>query len=182
MDEMIAAAPTLETRRLCLAVPSADEVDALVRLWGDPDVTRYLPPGRPVPADRARAGWESFIRHWQDHGFGPWSLFLKADDTWVGYCGLRHLPDSKEIELLYAIDKRWWGRNLTTEAARAAVEDGFNRIGLDRIVAVALPANIASIQVMKNVGMRYEREDRMFGQDVVLYGIERGSPEGADQP
>jgi ribosomal-protein-alanine N-acetyltransferase len=175
MDNVIPRTPTLETRRLCLAVPSIDEVDALVRLWGDPDVTRYLPPGRPVPEDRARAGWESFIAHWQEHGFGPWSLFLKADDTWVGYCGLRHLPGGEEIELLYAIDKRWWGRNLTTEAARLAVEDGFGRVGLDRIVAVALPANIASIQVMKNVGMRYEKDGHLFNSDVVFYSIQRPS-------
>jgi ribosomal-protein-alanine N-acetyltransferase len=177
MDNVISRTPTLETRRLCLAVPSNDEIDALVRLWGDPDVTRYLPTGRPVPEDRARAGWESFIRHWEEHGFGPWSLFLKADDTWVGYCGLRHLGDGEDVELLYAIDKRWWGRNFTTEAARVAVDDGFRRVGLDRIIAVALPANIASIQVMKNVGMRYEKDTRMFNSDVVLYSIQRPSGE-----
>jgi ribosomal-protein-alanine N-acetyltransferase len=174
MEVSMAAASTLETRHLCLAVPSMDDADSLVRLWGDPDVTRYLPSGRPIAEDRARAGWESFIRHWEEHGFGPWSLFLNADDTWVGYCGLRHLPDSEEVELLYAIDKRWWGRSMTTEAARAAVADGFSRIGLERIVALALPANVASIQVMKNVGMRFEEKTHMFGHDVVKYGIHRG--------
>ena len=138
-----------------------------------PDVTRYLPPGRPVPRDRAEAGWEGFIRHWQEHGFGPWSLFLKTDDTWIGYCGLRRLPNSDEIELLYAIDKRWWGRNLATEAARASVEDGFSRMGLDRIVAVAMPANVASIQVMKNAGLCFEKNSHIFGHDVVLYSISR---------
>lgn len=152
-----------------------EEADALAQLWGDPDVTRYLPSGRPVPEDRARAGWESFIKHWEEHGFGPWSLFLKSDDAWVGYCGLRHLPDIDEVELLYAIDKRWWGRNLTTEAARAAVEDGFTRVGLSRIVAIALPANIASVQVMKNAGMHYEKNTHMFGHDVVVYGIQKAT-------
>ncbi len=64
-----------------------------------------------------------------------------------------------------------WGRGLATEAARAALRDGFERAGLQRIVAVAHPANLASRHVMEKLGMQYERDAQHKGIDVVLYAI-----------
>ena len=36
---------------------------------------------------------------------------------------------------------RFWGRGYATEAARAAIDDGFQRVGLQAIVAMTVPAN-----------------------------------------
>lgn len=51
------------------------------------------------------------------------------------------------------------------------MRDGFERAGLRRIVAVAQPANRASLRVMEKLGMRYERDILHKGMDVVLYSI-----------
>jgi RimJ/RimL family protein N-acetyltransferase len=62
---------------------------------------------------------------------------------------------------------------LATEAARAALRDGFERAGLERIVAVALEANRASIHVMEKLEMKYEREMIHHGFNVALYATGR---------
>jgi ribosomal-protein-alanine N-acetyltransferase len=84
---------------------------------------------------------------------------------------LRYLPESPEVELLYALARRWWGQGLTSEAARRAIQYGFETLGLEKIVALAFPENLASIGVTKNAGMTYEKDAHLFGHDLVCYSI-----------
>ena len=51
----------------------------------------------------------------------------------------------------------------------------FSELGLDRVVALAFPANRASTRVMEKIGMRLEREVDKYGQTLVQYAIERPS-------
>ena len=46
---------------------------------------------------------------------------------------------------------------------------GFQQIGLERVVAFAVPENGASINVMRKLGMTYERHLQWKGFDVVLH-------------
>jgi ribosomal-protein-alanine N-acetyltransferase len=91
----------------------------------------------------------------------------------IGFCGLQPLDGTTETEIGWWLARAWWGQGLATEAARTALQDGFARAGLERIVAVALPANRASIHVMEKLEMRYEREMIHRGFDVVLYATDR---------
>ena len=86
---------------------------------------------------------------------------------------MQPLDGTAETEIGWWLAQAWWGQGLATEAARAGLRDGFERAGLKRIVAVALPANRASIHVMEKLGMRYEREMIHRGFDVVLYATDR---------
>ena len=47
----------------------------------------------------------------------------------IGQCGLNHLPDGSDVELLYALSRASWGRGLATEAGRAALDHGFGPVG-----------------------------------------------------
>jgi RimJ/RimL family protein N-acetyltransferase len=47
-----------------------------------------------------------------------------------------------------------WGRGYATEAANAALTDGFNRCGFEHVIATVQPANIASAGVATKLGMR----------------------------
>jgi ribosomal-protein-alanine N-acetyltransferase len=87
----------------------------------------------------------------------------------IGFCGLQPLPESEEIEIGWWLARDWWGRGLATEAARVALRDGFERVGLERILAIAQPANTASIGVMQKLGMRFERMAESRGISVAMY-------------
>lgn len=45
------------------------------------------------------------------------------------------------------------GTGLRTEGARAAVEYGFEELGLGKIVSFTVPASVRSIRVMEKLGM-----------------------------
>jgi RimJ/RimL family protein N-acetyltransferase len=86
---------------------------------------------------------------------------------------LQPLDDAAETEIGWWLARAWWGQGLATEAARVALTDGFERAGLNRIVAVALAANRPSIHVMEKLGMKYEREMIHRGFEVVVYAVNR---------
>ena len=87
------------------------------------------------------------------------------------------------MELAYALRSEYWGRGLATELARAAVAAGFERLGLEDIVAFTLPTNRSSWRVMEKTGFGYERDVVYAGLPHMLYrvtasGWERDAPVG----
>jgi ribosomal-protein-alanine N-acetyltransferase len=87
----------------------------------------------------------------------------------VGYCGLRYLNEMNEVEVLYGLAKPYWGRGIATQAAKATVAYGFNVANLDKLIAMALPNNLASRRVIEKAGLQYEKSIHMFNLDVLYY-------------
>jgi RimJ/RimL family protein N-acetyltransferase len=74
-----------------------------------------------------------------------------------------------EIEIGWVIVPERWGGGLATELAWASLEVAFGPLGLDEVIAYALPDNIASLRVMEKTGFVYEREIVAAGLPHVLY-------------
>ena len=68
-----------------------------------------------------------------------------------------------EVEVAYMIDKRYWRQGLGSEAARALVRYGFERLHLARIIALIDPANEASLRTARKAGLVFERAFEMDG-------------------
>ena len=166
----------IQTARLTLRPFAAGDADAHAALYADPEVTRYLPGGPFAPEEVAARSARSrarFAEHWDAHGWGVWAVADRASGTLIGHCGLAHLPDGTDVELLYALARAAWGRGLATEAGRAALDHGFGSVGLERIVAVTRPEHRASRRVMERLGMSYEGERDAFGTRMVCYARSR---------
>ena len=85
------------------------------------------------------------------------------------------MEEVEETEILYAYSRSSWGRGLATEAGRAALAFGFEETPLQRIIAYAVPDNVASTRVMEKLGMELEGKDRLWDLDLVRYAI-AGAP------
>jgi RimJ/RimL family protein N-acetyltransferase len=164
---------TVETARLLLRPFTEADRDALAGLYADPEVTRFLPQSSRTPEERAARTIAFFNEHWEAHGFGVWAVVERASGAVIGQCGLNHLPEPVEIEVLYALAKSAWGKGIATEAAAASVQYGFMQAGLDRIIALAVPENTASRRVMEKIGLHYECDTHLFGLDLAQYAVER---------
>ena len=166
--------PSVETARLRLRMFTLDDLSEHHRLiFGDPDVMRTVSTGQPLSIERTEVAIRRFIKHWQDNGFGLWAVEHKEGGNLIGHCGMQHLENSPEIELVYALAKPYWGQGLATEAARAALRFGLDEIKLDRIVAIAMPKNTTSQNVMRKLGLQFERDTTFYQLHVVLYAIAR---------
>jgi len=162
---------SIETERLLLRRFRPDDLDELAKLFGDPDVMRYVGDGRTVNREESDRALKSIINHWQRHGFGRWAAIDKQSRKFVGFGGLRSLFDTPEV--VYHFSKANWGQGLATELARASLRFGFEDRGFNRIVAVAKPENVASIHVMQKLGMHFEMTASYYNIDVVQYEITR---------
>ncbi len=140
---------------------------------GDPEVMRYIGDGTPWSEERSRQFVERQIEVFQDRAFCLWKLVPAEGGPLIGFCGLQPLAETPDIEIGWWLARSMWGRGLATEAARAALRDGFERIGLDRIVSIAQPPNTASIRIMAKLGMRNEGVTAFRGIPVVFFVITR---------
>ena len=163
----------LETARMRLLPWQADDWLLLRPIATDPQVMRHISDGKPWPDERIREFVGRQVGHCDRLGYCLWKLLHQETSEMIGFCGLQRLDGTAETEIGWWLARAWWGQGLATEAACAALRDGFERAGLEKIVAVALPANRASIHVMEKLGMKFEREMIHRGFDVVLYAVNR---------
>lgn len=164
---------TIRTDRLVLRPFTPEDIPAYAAIRRKPGVTRFLPtPPRPVDDDtRSARAVETFCATWTENGYGPWAVLL--DGALIGHAGLRWVPEEGVTEVLYLFDPAHHGRGYATEAARAALGHGFGALGLDRIVAWAMPANTASLAVMERLGMqRHPGTVTVFGVEAVRCTID----------
>jgi RimJ/RimL family protein N-acetyltransferase len=109
-------------------------------------------------------------------GFTLWWWRERGSGELVGYTGLNRdeVEGTPAVEIGWSITPSRWGEGFATEAATASLAWGFERCGLDEVVAFALPDNARSRRVMEKLGMSYEREFERAGLLHVLYRIRSG--------
>lgn len=175
----------IETSRLRLRLPHpADLDDYQTQVYGDPLVMRYLPGGVPRPIERTQAVIDLFAQHQAEHGFSVWAVELKNSRQFIGHCGLFCFTDAAEVEVAYAFGTAYWGQGYAPEAARASLRYGFETANLSHILALAVPANLASQRVMQKIGMRHIGLTNQYynNTELVLYRQERDEFQPDDSP
>jgi len=100
------------------------------------------------------------------------AIIYKPDNRFIGFTGLKYLDDLDEVDVGYRLVREYWGRGLATEATRPTIDYGFEKLGLKRIIAAALPENVGSIRVMEKLGMHFEKKLIYDGHETVFYVIE----------
>ncbi len=145
----------LRTARLLLRPWRDADLEPCAAMTADPAVMRLFVSAR----TRAQSdAWVARTRaHWDREGFGIWAVEAPGGAEFIGFVGLSRVPAGMPcaggVEAVWTLAAAHWGRGLATEAARAAVEDGFARLGLAEVVAFTTPANQASQGVMRAIGM-----------------------------
>jgi RimJ/RimL family protein N-acetyltransferase len=162
------------TERLSLREFTRGDVEDLVALDADPRVMRYIGDGSVGTRALCEAGIERVLaRYAEDNGLGIWHASRRIDGSFVGWVSLKPCGDSTDIEVGYRLMHDAWGHGFATELARAMVRRGFDDVGLERIIGVTHPENLASQRVLAKAGMRDEGWGRYYDRDLRLFAIER---------
>ncbi len=154
--------PTLETERCLLRQPTDNDAAAMLRIFGDPAVTRYL--GRRPITDVAvaRRNIERYLTEWRNHTGFRW-LVEHRDAGVIGTCGYFDLkPDDCRAELGYALTPAWWGKGYATEVTTAALNYAFDHTPMHSVAAQIDPENEGSRRLLEKLGFvqeGYFRED-----------------------
>jgi RimJ/RimL family protein N-acetyltransferase len=154
--------PALRTERLLLRRWRDADRAPLAALHADPEVMRHF--AAPLARPASDVLLARFDAHFGEHGIGPWAVEAPGVADLVGAVGLMvarlALPIASAqrplVEIGWRLARDAWGRGYASEAARAALEDGFARLGLREVVAFTVPANVRSRAVMERLGMRHD--------------------------
>jgi len=152
----------LRTSRLLLRPWRDEDIAAFAEMSADPAVMKYL-----LPLSKRGLSVETWVArkraHWAEHGFGQWVVELPGAASFIGVVGLETVSYEAHftpaVEVAWRLTRPYWSHGYATEAARASLDYGFGQLGLDEIVAVTVPANRRSRQVMRRLGMTRKPED-----------------------
>ena len=167
-------APWLETLRLELRELVPSDLPDLVRLDSDPRVMKYIRDGRvSTPAD-LEAAMRRVRRAYQTYpGLGTWRAARNDTGRCIGWFTLKYVPRTIEIEVGYRLLPEAWGQGFATEGARELGRYGFDDLGLDRIIGITHPDNVASQRVLLKAGLRDEGWGRYYGRRLRLFVARR---------
>jgi RimJ/RimL family protein N-acetyltransferase len=168
------ASPELRTARLVLRRWRPEDREPFAFLNGDPLVMLHFPATLTRKESDALAGRIEW--HFGHYGFGLWAVEIPSVTPFAGFIGLS-VPSFEAhftpcVEVGWRLMKRHWGMGYATEGARAALQFGFERLGLEQIVSFTVPANVPSRRVMERIGMSYSEVDD-FDHPLLMEGHPR---------
>lgn len=164
----------LRTERLILDTWELSDWRAFRPIATDPEVMRYITGGTPWSDEQIQMWIAIQMKAYADRGFCRWKIVEPSTGNLIGFCGPGMWRDHPVPEIGWWLARGYWGRGLATEAARAALADALGRAGLERIVSIAMRENVASIGVMKKLGLKFETEFESGGLRLVRYAVGQG--------
>jgi RimJ/RimL family protein N-acetyltransferase len=151
----------LRSARLLLRRWRQIDREPFANLNADPVVMEHFP--GVLSRKESDAMVDQIEAQFDEVGYGLWAVEAPDEALFLGFVGLS-VPSFQAhfmpaVEIGWRLDRTCWGRGFATEAARAALDDGFGRVGLAEIVSFTVPANVRSIRVMERLGMTHNPAD-----------------------
>jgi RimJ/RimL family protein N-acetyltransferase len=169
--------PVLETERLILRGPRAQDLDDSVTLWSDPHVTRYIG-GKPFGREEVWARLLRYIGHWSVAGYGFWLASERATGRFVGETGIADFKRDLAISFDGAPEAGWvlapWchGKGYATEAMTAVL--AWAALRFARTMCLIDPGNASSLRVAAKLGYCEIARTDYRKADVIV--LERAGP------
>ena len=164
---------SLETERLILRPPVADDLDAFAEMWADAETLKHIPID---PSTRGQS-WGGLMRIagcWAMKGYGQWMVFDKASGKFIGQAGffdaLRGLGSDFDShrEAGWVFTPAASGKGLATEAMSAVLAwMDLQSFGNQTVCMIGAGHN-ASIRVAEKCGYTLLRKTQDEHGDIVL--------------
>lgn len=152
-----------------------DDLEAMHRIFGDPECMRYW--HCPLSASVDETG--AILRELVGRGKGTWAVGTDDDPSdVVGFVSYVRPPARGAlVGFGYAIRREAWGRGIAVDACRQALAHGFDEVGIDGVELWIHAHNRRSRRVAEKLGATV-RGQALFGYESgrapgVVYGLRR---------
>jgi RimJ/RimL family protein N-acetyltransferase len=89
-------------------------------------------------------------------GFSMYLTELKGEVISIGICGLIQRDYLEDVDIGFALLPKFRGKGYAYESASAVMAYAKRTFGLNRLVAIALPNNYDSIELLEKLGFSFE--------------------------
>jgi len=149
-----------------------DDAPTLFKIVQEPNIFQYFPNKTAWAMEKVERYIHHQLHHWGKFGYGHWAVTLAESGQLMGWCGLEFLPDTNETEVGYLLSGTFWGKGYATEAASASVQFGKDKIGLQEIIGLTDPLNIASQRVLEKSGLTFTQRQVYFGMEMFRFATQ----------
>lgn len=170
-----------ESKRLTFELASEKDVDLLYQLDQDKEVMRYINGGIKTSKQEIVDVYLPRMKCYTnpEKGWGIWKVFLLGKDSFIGWVLVRPYGffsddmDETNLELGWRFARKYWGNGYATEAARQVKQALIDAKVAQKLSAIVIKENLASIGVMKKLGMEYIKEnthiDPILNKEVIYF-------------
>lgn len=149
----------VETPRLLLRVPRAEDFDAWAEMMADAETARFI--GGVMPRAISWRGMMTVIGAWHAQGFAMFSVIEKSTGRWIGRLGPWMPEGWPGPEVGWAIVRDCWGRGYALEGAMAATNWAFEHLGWTEVIHSIAPDNLPSQRLAMKLGSRNRGPGRL---------------------
>ena len=161
-----------ETERLLLRKFNVGDAEFILRLVNEPSfVSNIGDKGVKNLHDAVRFIAEGYWTNQELPGYGMFLVELKKQRVPIGGCGLLYRSALDVTDIGFTFLPEYWGRGFAYEAAQEIMKYGHSTLGIKKIVGLTTEDNLGSINLLKKLGMAFEKTLKMSGNDpgTVLY-------------
>ncbi|MEO7200617.1 MAG: GNAT family N-acetyltransferase [Dokdonella sp.] len=160
----------LHSPRLSLRELEGTDADFILELLNEPGWIRFIGDRGVTTLAAAREYIEFGPRQsYTRFGFGLYVVERQHDQQRLGLCGLMQRHSLPEVDLGFAFLERHGGRGYALEAANRVAAQARDELAREQLLAITLPHNSRSINLLGKLGMRFERELPASGDEPELH-------------
>jgi RimJ/RimL family protein N-acetyltransferase len=147
-----APGPVIETARLILRPPAAEDFPRWAEAMENPASSRFI--GGPQAPAAAWRGFMTMAGAWTLDGIGMFSLIEKASGLWMGRIGPWRPHGWPGNEVGWGLHVEGMGKGYGLEAAVVGMDYAFDVLGWDDVIHCIDPQNTPSQALAMRLGSR----------------------------
>ena len=166
----------LQTEHLFIRQLTLADTPFIIELLNSEGWIKYIGDRNVKTAEQARQYLiNGPVKSYADNGFGLYLAALKSSGTPVGMCGLIKRDYLPHIDIGYALLPQYMGKGYAYETATAVLGYAFGVLKQEKILAITLPENTASVKLLQKLGMQYGETfaDEKSNEKLARYGISK---------
>lgn len=158
-----------ETTHLIIRSWKEDDIEAYANIVSDKKVMEFINEGIALTHLEAATYIKDCIQSYQKNGWSRFAVELKSTNELVGFCGYKQF--NNELDFGWRFARRFWGKGIGSEAAKAVLELGLKKFSFPRIVCIVYPNNKASIRIIEKLNFNFEKTILLNNIELLQYSI-----------
>lgn len=158
--------PVLRSKRFMFRQFEMSDAAFFFSLRSNPLVMEFMDTYSIQTVEEAELKINDMNKDFTEHKGIVWLILDKVSSAKIGYITIWHIvQEHVRAEIGYALDPKYWGKGMMTEACNCVLQYAFESLGLHSVEAVVNEGNLRSIGLLNKLGFVKEahfRENYLF--------------------
>ena len=160
------------TKRLLLRYQREDDIDFVIELWTDEEITKFA--GGPRDKVLLTSNFNDDMKDAQKKEFDLWYMELRETGELAGNAGVlqKEIDGTIFHEVCFFMKKKYWGNGYAAEISKALMKYMNVKKGIDIFIAIIDKDNIRSKKTAERIGMKYWKTEMRNNHEKDIYRID----------